>query len=144
MRIRYALAAALLAAIITAPHARADNPAIDAMREYMGFANYEAGIIMPQQIGKDVFDGMMFIDTRTAEQFAKETIPGAVNIEWRQVLDRVDEIPKGKPVVLFCNTGSLSAQAVFALRVAGRDNVLVLQSGLDGWRTTAAYKPAAK
>jgi len=30
---------------------------------------------------------------------------------------------------------------VFALRVAGRTNVLVLQSGINGWRNDAAYKP---
>lgn len=29
----------------------------------------------------------------------------------------------------------------FALRVAGRDNVVVLQSGLDGWHANAAWKP---
>jgi hypothetical protein len=36
---------------------------------------------------------------------------------------------------------SLSAQAAFALRVGGRDNVLVLQTGIEGWRKDAAYKP---
>ena len=128
---------------VTAP-ARADSPALGAMREYMGFSNYEAGIILPQQITKEVFQSITFIDTRSADQFAKGTIPGATNIEWRQVLDRMDDIPNGKTVVLFCNTGSLSAQAAFALRVAGRDNVLVLQTGIIGWSKDAGYKPDAK
>ena len=57
------------------------------------------------------------------------------------MLTRIGEIPKDKKVVLFCNTGSLSAQAAFALRVAGRDNVLVLQTGIDGWRKDAPFKP---
>ena len=43
--------------------------------------------------------------------------------------------------ILFCNTGSLSAQAAFALRVAGRENVLLLQTGFIGWQADAAYKP---
>ena len=51
------------------------------------------------------------------------------------------EIPKGKKVVLFCNTGSLSAQAAFALRVAGRENVSLLQTGFLGWKLDAAHKP---
>lgn len=107
----------------------------------MEFSTYEAGIIVPQQLSKDVFESVVFIDTRDAAQFAKGTIPGARHIEWREVLARIGEIPKDKKVVLFCNTGSLSAQAAFALRVAGRDNVVVLQTGIDGWRKDAAYKP---
>ena len=65
---------------------------------------------------------------------------GARNIEWREVLSCINEIPTDKKVILFCNTG-LSAQAAFALRVAGRDNVVLLQIGLDGWKKDAAYKP---
>jgi len=113
--------------------AAAESPAIKAMQDYMEFSAYEAGIIVPQQLSKEIFDSVVFIDTRDAAQFAAGTIPGARNIEWREVLSRIDEIPKDKKVVLFCNTGSLSAQAAFALRVAGRENVLILQTGLDGW-----------
>lgn len=105
------------------------------------FSDYEAGIIVPQQIDKDVFENVVFIDTRDAEQFEAATIPGAVNIEWREVLDRIDEIPEDRKTILFCNTGSLSAQAAFALRVAGRGNVSVLQTGFTGWQQDAAYKP---
>lgn len=121
--------------------AEGENAGIKAMQEYMEFTPYEAGIIVPQQLTKDVFESLAFVDTRDAAQFAKATIPGARNIEWREVLTRIGEIPKDKKVVLFCNTGSLSAQAAFALRVAGRENVLVLQTGIDGWRKDAAYKP---
>jgi rhodanese-related sulfurtransferase len=121
--------------------ARAENAAVKAMQEYMEFAPYEAGIILPQQLAKDVFETVVFIDTRDKVQFAKGSIPGARNIEWREVLGRMSEIPKDKKVILFCNTGSLSAQAAFALRVAGHDNVLVLQTGIEGWKKDAAYKP---
>jgi len=131
----------MLAGMLLANAAAAESPAIKAMQEYMEFANYEAGIIVPQQLTKDIFDSVVFIDTRDADQFAKGSIPGARNIEWREVLTRINEIPKDKKVILFCNTGSLSAQAAFALRVAGRNNVLVLQTGLDGWKRDAAYKP---
>ena len=119
----------------------ANEEAIEAMNDYMAFQEYESGIMVPQQIDQVVFDASTFIDTRDAEQFAEATIPGAINIEWRQVLERIDEIPESGKVILFCNTGSLSAQATFALRVAGRDNVVVLQSGFIGWQQNAAYKP---
>jgi len=119
----------------------AENPAVEAMQEYLDFANYEAGIIVPEQLTEAIFRDVLFIDTRDSEQFEAGTIPGAVNIEWREVLARRDEIPTDRKVVLFCNTGSLSAQAAFALRVAGMDNVLVLQTGRNGWKENAAYKP---
>lgn len=137
----HGLLAALFPLVLLVTPAAAETPAVKAMQEYMEFAPYEAGIIVPQQLSKDVFESVAFIDTRDAGQFAKGTIPGARNIEWREVLTRIGEIPKDKKVILFCNTGSLSAQAAFALRVAGHDNVLVLQTGIDGWRKDAAYKP---
>lgn len=137
-RILSAIAVAL--SLILQP-AGANEATVKGMQEYMEFANYEAGIIVPQQLTKDVFDSVIFIDTRDSEQFAKGTISGAKNIEWREVLSRSAEIPRDKKVILFCNTGSLSAQATFALRVAGRDNVLVLQTGIEGWKRDAAYKP---
>jgi rhodanese-related sulfurtransferase len=135
------MSAALLGATLLFSPAFAESPAVKAMQDYMEFAPYEAGIIVPQQLSKEIFDGVVFIDTRDAAQFAAGSIPGARNIEWREVLSRISEIPRDKKVILFCNTGSLSAQAAFALRVAGRDNVLVLQTGFDGWKRDAAYKP---
>ena len=119
----------------------ADEAAVEAMAEYLMFQEYESGIILPQQIDQSVFEAVTLIDTRDLEQFEKQTIPGAIHIEWRQVLERMDEIPTEKKVIVFCNTGSLSAQAAFALRVAGFDNVVVMQSGFLGWLDNAAYKP---
>ncbi|MEM5467561.1 rhodanese-like domain-containing protein [Celeribacter marinus] len=124
-----------------APAALAQEAAVEAMQEYLMFQDYESGIILPQQITQDVWSSVQFIDTRDAEQFDTATIPTAINIEWREVLDRIDEIPTDKKVILFCNTGSLSAQATFALRVAGMGNVVVMQTGFTGWLETAGYKP---
>ncbi|MCH9807859.1 MAG: rhodanese-like domain-containing protein [Alphaproteobacteria bacterium] len=135
------LLAALVLVAATMTAVRADNSAVEAMQEYLEFATYDAGIIVPQQLTKEIFESVVFIDTRNDEQFGKGSIPGAKHIEWREVLGRIDEIPTDKKVVLYCNTGSLSAQSAFALRVAGRDNVLVLQGGIEGWRKDAAYKP---
>jgi len=138
---RWALISLGLMLSLTLSTAKASDEAIEVMNDYMAFQEYESGIMIPQQIDQMVFEASTFIDTRDAEQFEAGTIPGAINIEWRQVLERIDEIPEEGKVILFCNTGSLSAQATFALRVAGRENVVVLQSGFLGWQTNAAYKP---
>lgn len=131
----------LLSWLLVSGWVQADEAAVEAMQEYLMFSEYEAGIILPNQIDQTVFETATFIDTRDADQFDAAHIPTAINIEWREVLDRIDEIPESGLTILYCNTGSLSAQAVFALRVAGRDNVVVLQSGFTGWQETAAYKP---
>ncbi len=128
-------------AILFSGFTSANEAAIEAMAEYLMFQEYESGIILPQQIDQSVFEAVTFIDTRDIEQFEKQTIPGAMHIEWRQVLERMDDIPTDQKVIVFCNTGSLSAQAAFALRVAGFDNVVVMQSGFLGWLENAAYKP---
>ena len=131
----------LLSWLLVSGWVQADEAAVEVMQEYLMFSEYEAGIILPNQIDQTVFETATFIDTRDADQFNTAHIPTAINIEWREVLDRIDEIPESGLTILYCNTGSLSAQAVFALRVAGRDNVVVLQSGFTGWQETAAYKP---
>jgi len=121
--------------------ANANDEAVEAMGEYLMFQDYLSGVIRPEQIDQSIFEAVAFIDTRTDDQFQASSIPGAIHIEWREVIDRIDEIPQNQKTILFCNTGVLSAQAVFALRVAGYDNVLVLQGGFEGWQENAAYKP---
>ena len=141
MKLKHLVAAATVAVGLHAASALAQDAAVEAMQEYMMFSEYESGILLPQQIDQTVFETALFVDTRDAGQFEAATIPGAVNIEWREVLDRIDEIPEDRMTILFCNTGSLSAQAAFALRVAGRSYVVVLQGGFAGWQQDAAWKP---
>lgn len=133
---------ALLVALLLATPAVADESAVaEAIQGYMDFATEAEGIILPQQLTKDVFDKVFFVDVRGAEAFEAGTIAGAINIDWRQVPARLDEIPDSGTVVLFCNTGVRSSQAVFAARVMGRTNVLVMQSGYEGWLRDGAYHP---
>jgi rhodanese-related sulfurtransferase len=107
---------------------------IDEMAGYLEFVDYGGATIFAEQIPKSEYSNMMVIDARDAGQFAKGHIPGAVNIEWRKVLEQRTRIPKDKMVLIYCNTGSLSAQAGFALRVAGYENVKILQGGFEEWR----------
>lgn len=121
-----------------------DNPAIEAMQEYMEFAEYSEGSISTEQLASIETGEIFFIDTRNKGQFDEGHIPGAVNIEWRQILSRRDEIPTDKPVVLYCETGLLSSKAHFALRVAGRENVKVLWGGYLMWSARQSFEEAQK
>ena len=110
-----------------------DNPAIDAIQEYMDFADYSDGAISTTQLASVGAGEILFIDTRNPGQYASGHIPDAKNIEWREVLARKEEIPMDKTVVLYCDTGLLSAKAHLALRLAGYENVKVLQGGYPAW-----------
>ncbi|MDI3510674.1 rhodanese-like domain-containing protein [Hydrogenophaga bisanensis] len=141
-----ALAASAAATLLLTPAAHADNKAIaiDEMAGYLEFVDYGGGVIFAEQIPKDEWPKMVVIDARDAGQFAKGHIPGAINMDWRQVLAKRDSIPKNKPVLIYCNTGSLSAQAGFALRVAGWENVRILQGGMEEWKAKGGFDAAAK
>lgn len=118
--------------------------AIDEMEAYLEFVEYGGGVIFAEQIPKDDWKNFVLIDARDAGQFAKGHIPGAINMDWRQVLARRASIPKDKPVLIYCNTGSLSAQAGFALRVAGWDNLRILQGGMEEWKAKGGFDAASR
>jgi len=119
--------------------AEVNTEAIDAMEEYLDFVDDGGATIFPEQIPAQDWKNFFIVDARDAAQFEKEHIPGAVNIEWRQVLARRSEFPKDKPILIYCNTGTLSAQAGFALRVAGFDNLRILQGGFREWQAKGKF-----
>jgi rhodanese-related sulfurtransferase len=141
----------LAAAVITlglhfapVPALADEKAAVDAMEAYLDFVDYGGATIFPEQIPRDEWTKFVVIDARDATQFAKDHIPNAINIEWRRVLAERSRIPKDKPVMLYCNTGSLSAQAGFALRVAGYENVRILQGGFAEWKAKGGLDAATK
>lgn len=117
-----------------------NTEAIDVMEEYLDFIDYGGATIFPEQIPAQDWKNFFIVDARDAEQFDKAHIPGAVNIEWRQVLARRSELPRDKPILIYCNTGSLSAQAGFTLRIAGYDNLRILQGGMDAWQAKGGFE----
>ena len=126
-------------------HALAQDKAVmEALESYLEFVDYGGATIFPEQIPRDDWKKFLVIDARDAVQYAKEHIPGAVNIEWRRVMAERAQIPKDKAVLLYCNTGSLSAQAGFALRVAGYENVRILQGGFAEWKAKGGMDAAAR
>jgi rhodanese-related sulfurtransferase len=131
--------AAVLCAAISLPAIAADSPAVKALEDYFEFSEYGGATILPEQIPAEDWKNIYVIDTRDADQFNKAHIPGAVNIDWRQVLGRRAELPADRMVLLYCNAGTLSAQAGLGLRVAGMDNVRILQGGFDEWKAKGGF-----
>lgn len=79
---------------------------------------------------EDLQDSLL-VDVREPESFSAETILGAVNIPTSQMRDRLPEIPKDKPVILFCNTGFQSYVASRILLQKGFTNVYSMAGGIE-------------
>lgn len=130
---------AVMSLILPAVSFAADNAAVKAMEEYFEFSEYGGATILPEQIPAEDWKKIHVIDTRDADQYKKAHIPGAVNIDWRQVLGRRAELPTDRMVLVYCNAGTLSAQAGLALRLAGMENVRILQGGFSEWKAKGGF-----
>jgi rhodanese-related sulfurtransferase len=102
---------------------------------------------MAEQIPAEDYKRLFVLDVRDAAQFAKDHIPGAVNIEWRQVFAQRTKLPKDKTIIVYCNTSSFAGQVAMALRLDGFENVRVLHGGFNEWKARGgmdAYARATK
>lgn len=71
------------------------------------------------------------VDVRAAEEFVSGHIPGSANIPLQEISQRLSEIPKTKPVVVYCRSGNRSAQATQLLQKAGYTQIYDLGGILD-------------
>lgn len=70
------------------------------------------------ELQKDARDKQI-IDLRSEEDFEKETYPGALNIYWEELGERMDEVSKDIPVYLICYTGQKSDEIAQNLQEQG-------------------------
>jgi phage shock protein E len=68
--------------------------------------------------------GAIIVDVRTPDEFRDGAYPGAKNIPLSDLGRRLGEIPKDKPVVLYCASGARSSSAARAMRQAGYADVI--------------------
>lgn len=73
------------------------------------------------------------LDVRTPEEFANGHLEGAVNISVQELLTRLSEIPRDRPIVLYCRSGNRSNQAALMLQSAGFTDVYDL-GGIIAWQ----------
>ncbi len=85
----------------------------------------------------DVF----ILDVREPAEFKDGRIPGAVNIPIRDLPKRLGEIPKGKPIIVYCGIGHRGAMALLFLKGQGY-NVKSILGGYKAW--TGANLPVEK
>ncbi|HVJ82115.1 MAG TPA: rhodanese-like domain-containing protein, partial [Planctomycetia bacterium] len=72
----------------------------------------------------------LLLDVRTPTEYSAGAIPYAINIPVDELRDRLDELPKDKPIVAYCQVGQ---RGYLATRILG-------QSGFDAMNLSGGYK----
>ena len=93
----------------------------------------------PQSDWEAVEAGQDFLlDVRTPPEYAAGHIPGAANVPVDELRDRLAEVPKGRPVVAYCQVGQRGYLATRVLTQAGSE---VSNLG-GGYATYRLHHPA--
>jgi hydroxyacylglutathione hydrolase len=90
--------------------------------------------ITPQELAGESGHDIAAIDVRGAAEWAMGRLPGATNIPLGYLVDRLHDVPRGTPVVVYCQTGGRSSIAASVLRARGLTNVVNLSGGLAAWQ----------
>lgn len=84
----------------------------------------KAGKASGDRVREKIKAGARIVDVRTPEEYSHGAYPKAKNIPLDVLQSRLDSLgPKDKPIVLYCASGSRSAQAARLLRQAGFTDV---------------------
>ena len=89
----------------------------------------------PAQAVQLINRGARVVDIRSPESFAQGHIVDAVNIAADDLGEHLDKkLKAAKSVLIVCDTGTRSGQAVTGLRRDGNERVFNLQGGITAWR----------
>jgi rhodanese-related sulfurtransferase len=88
--------------------------------------------ISPQRAGELVGSGAVLIDVRRPYEWEAGRIAGAQHIEMNDLANDAEAVPRDRPVVFYCRSGSRSALAAAAFRQAGWD-AYNLEGGVTAW-----------
>jgi tRNA 2-thiouridine synthesizing protein A len=109
---------------------------LDGSHEIIGWRELKA------KLGLDP-TALQLIDVRTPEEFEIGTLPGARNIELDRLRDRLGDIDRDRPIVVFCQVGLRGYLAYRILKQAGFANVRNLTGGIKtyAWATEKQSNP---
>ncbi|PWA07222.1 thioredoxin domain-containing protein [Flavobacterium psychrotolerans] len=86
------------------------------------------------------------LDVRTPEEYAKQHLDHAVNVNWKgnDFVEKADKYNKTKPVFVYCLSGGRSKQAVAKLQELGFTTIYELQGGILKWNSSEIDVPSDK
>lgn len=81
----------------------------------------------------------VLLDVREPDEFERGHVRGAVNLPQADLATRLDEIPRDRPILTICQSGTRSLRSAQFLRQQGFQNVANIVGGTSAWR--AAGRP---
>jgi NADPH-dependent 2,4-dienoyl-CoA reductase/sulfur reductase-like enzyme/rhodanese-related sulfurtransferase len=79
--------------------------------------------VIVEDVKKDISTGPIYVDVRTADEFAYGAYPDAINIPLDELGHRLSELgDKDRKVILYCASGARSAYALRFLKANGYNN----------------------
>ena len=82
---------------------------------------------------RDRGDAFQLLDVREPEEAAVASIAGSVLVPLGALPERLAEVERTRPVVVYCRSGARSARAVALLRGAGLNRTYNLAGGILAW-----------
>jgi len=86
-------------------------------------------------------DAYTLLDVRQAWEYREFHLPGALHIPLSELLDRLGELDRDKPVITYCLAGGRSAAAASLLDGEGFAEVFTMHGGVMAWRGETAFGP---
>jgi rhodanese-related sulfurtransferase len=127
-----------------------DDPAVDkfdtvraAVQTYV--ERITSPVTMATDLNTNLSDGddtnnPFILSVRTAADYAKGHIPGAVNVDYKVLADNLDKLPaKTKDIVTYCYTGHTGGTADTGLNIMGYKSKNLL-FGIMGWTKDATVR----
>ena len=97
--------------------------------------------ISQQQLLQKTVPVQLILDVRTPEEFSQGHVPGAQNIPYDQVPNRLDEIiklsgDKNAPIAVYCRSGRRAGKALTTLKASGFMKLFHLQGDMNAWQAS--------
>ncbi len=99
--------------------------------------------ISAEEFAKLDFSAVTLLDLREPDEVLVSGIVGAINIPFSAGFGKLDEVPKDKPVIIFCRVGDWSEQVAEILADRGYD-AMTLDGGFNAYRALADAGDAGK
>lgn len=77
----------------------------------------------------------VLVDVREPSEYKSGHIPDAINIPLQTLAHNLEQIPRDRPVVLYCSAGYRAAMGVMTLHLLGYENVQGFPPSFAGWKT---------
>ncbi|MCR1898928.1 rhodanese-like domain-containing protein [Irregularibacter muris] len=90
-------------------------------------------------------EDVLILDIRRAEDYDQGHIKGAVNLPFgTDVSDNLENIPKDKPLLVYCYSGQTASQTIALLHVAGFDATNITSGWNGGISQVEGYEEAVE